>query len=137
MTWLSENPMPLCLSIFELIWTTGKSILFEDRFLAGNQLYDWFTHRRGWWGCWGPKKSIAIFAYKQRILSIEMKTKVVQHVKRDIIKEFFKFFNTQSSHFSFFPQDDFKMTEEDIHNFLRWQTCHKMTFEMTLFDFCL
>ena len=26
------------------------------------------------------KKSIAIFRYKQRILSIEMKTKVVQHV---------------------------------------------------------
>ena len=28
------------------------------------------------------KKSIAIFAYKQRLLSIEMKTKVVQHVPR-------------------------------------------------------
>ena len=26
------------------------------------------------------KKSIAIFAYKQRLLSIEMKTKIVQHV---------------------------------------------------------
>ena len=26
------------------------------------------------------KKSIAIFAYKQRVLSIEMKTKLVQHV---------------------------------------------------------
>ena len=26
------------------------------------------------------KKSIAIFAYKQRLLSIEMKTKLVQHV---------------------------------------------------------
>ena len=26
------------------------------------------------------KKSIAIFAYKQRILSIEMKTKLAQHV---------------------------------------------------------
>ena len=26
------------------------------------------------------KKTIAIFAYKQRILSIEMKTKLVQHV---------------------------------------------------------
>ena len=29
------------------------------------------------------KKSIAIFAYKQRILSIEMKTKLVQHVESD------------------------------------------------------
>ena len=27
------------------------------------------------------KKTIAIFAYKQRILSIELKTKLVQHVK--------------------------------------------------------
>ena len=29
------------------------------------------------------KKTIAIFAYKQRILSIEMKTKVVQHVEKE------------------------------------------------------
>ena len=29
------------------------------------------------------KKNIAIFAYKQRLLSIEMKTKVVQHVKSE------------------------------------------------------
>ena len=29
------------------------------------------------------KKSIAIFAYKQRNLSIEMKTKLVQHVERE------------------------------------------------------
>ena len=29
------------------------------------------------------EKSIAIFAYKQRILSIEMKTKLVQHVESD------------------------------------------------------
>ena len=29
------------------------------------------------------KKSIAIFTYNQRLLSIEMKTKVVQHVERD------------------------------------------------------
>ena len=29
------------------------------------------------------KKSIAIFAYKQRLLSIEMKTKLVQHVESD------------------------------------------------------
>ena len=30
-----------------------------------------------------PKKNIAIFVYKQRILSIEMKTKIVQHVKSE------------------------------------------------------
>ena len=29
------------------------------------------------------KKSIAIFGNKQSLLSIEMKTKVVQHVKRE------------------------------------------------------
>ena len=29
------------------------------------------------------KKSIAIFGYKQRLLSIDMKTKVVQHVERE------------------------------------------------------
>ena len=29
------------------------------------------------------KKSIAIFGYKQRDLSIEMKTKLVQHVESD------------------------------------------------------
>ena len=29
------------------------------------------------------KKSIVIFAYKQRLLSIEMKTKLVQHVESD------------------------------------------------------
>ena len=34
-------------------------------------------------GAAAVKKSIAIFAYKQRILSIEMKTKVVQHVDRE------------------------------------------------------
>ena len=29
------------------------------------------------------KKGISIFAYKQRVLSIEMKTKLVQHVKSE------------------------------------------------------
>ena len=31
----------------------------------------------------GVKKSIAIFAYTQRLLSIQMKTKLVQHVESD------------------------------------------------------
>ena len=31
--------------------------------LAGNQLYELLTHRRGWWW-WGPKKTIAIFTYR-------------------------------------------------------------------------
>ena len=40
------------------------------------------------------KKIIAIFTYKQRLLSIDVKTKVVQHVPRIIFKVFkvFKFF---------------------------------------------
>ena len=54
-------------------------------FLAGNQLYELKTNRRGWWG--GQKKTIAIFAYKQRLLSIEMKTKLVQHVESDWMRD--------------------------------------------------
>ena len=40
-----------------------------------------------------PKKNIAIFGNKQRLLSIDMKTKVVQHVPRIIFNVFkvFKF----------------------------------------------
>ena len=34
------------------------------------------------------KKTIAIFAYKQRILSIEMKTKIVQHVPKINLRHF-------------------------------------------------
>ena len=30
-----------------------------------------------------PKKNIAIFGYKQLLLSIDMKTKVVQHVESE------------------------------------------------------
>ena len=30
-----------------------------------------------------PKKNIAIFGYKQRLLSLDMKTKLVQHVESD------------------------------------------------------
>ena len=41
-------------------------------FLAGNQLYELKRHRIGWGG--GPKKTIAIFGYKQRLLSLDMKT---------------------------------------------------------------
>ena len=46
------------------------------------------------------KKTIAIFAYKQRLLSLDMKTKVVQHVPRINLSYFkfkiFKFSNFQS-----------------------------------------
>ena len=61
----------------------------------------------GWWGWgWGPKKSIAIFGYKQWHLSLEMKTKVVQHVPRinfSYLKfQIFKFSNFQIFKFSNF-----------------------------------
>ena len=36
------------------------------------------------------EKNISIFGYKQRLLSLDMKTKVVQHVSR-IIFDVFKF----------------------------------------------
>ena len=55
-------------------------------FLAGNQLYELKCHRIGWgWGC--QKKSIAIFGYKQRLLSLDMKTKLVQHVQSDWMRD--------------------------------------------------
>ena len=50
----------------------------EFQFLAGNQLYDRSTNRRG---CC-QKRPIVIFTHKQRHLSIDMKTKDVQHVPR-------------------------------------------------------
>ena len=48
-----------------------------------------------------PKKTIAIFGNKQRLLSIDMKTKVVQHVPRIVFKVF-KFFNSKFSGFQVF-----------------------------------
>ena len=33
------------------------------------------------------QKSIAIFGYKQSLLSVDMKTKVVQHVERERVNE--------------------------------------------------
>ena len=34
-----------------------------------------------------PKKIIAIFGYKQRLLSLDMETKVVQHVESERLSE--------------------------------------------------
>ena len=47
------------------------------------------------------QKSIAIFTEKQRLLSIDMKTKVVQHVPR-INLSYFKFWIFKFSNFQFF-----------------------------------
>ena len=61
---------------------SGSQLLSDiQTFLAGNQLYELKTNRRGCGG--GPKKYIAIFAYKQRVLSMDMKTKLVQHVESE------------------------------------------------------
>ena len=59
--------------------------MLSQMFLAGNQLYELKCHRIGWCGC--PKKSIAIFGYKQWVLSIEMKTKLVQHVENEWMRD--------------------------------------------------
>ena len=56
-------------------------------FLAGNQLYELKRHRIGWGGGGGPKKTIAIFVNKQSFLSMDMKTKVVHHVKIERMRE--------------------------------------------------
>ena len=59
--------------------TTNRSkVSGETAFLAGNQLYEPQTH-----GMLVSKKTIAIFSYKQRLMSIDMKIKIVQHVKRE------------------------------------------------------
>ena len=51
---------------------------------------------------WCQKKSIAIFGYKQRLLSIDMKTKVVQHVPRINLSHFnFWILNLNFSIFNF------------------------------------
>ena len=55
------------------------SDFFISWFLAGNQLYDWLTHGRR-----RSKKNIDIFNFQQRLLSLDMKRKVVQHVPRII-----------------------------------------------------
>ena len=33
------------------------------------------------------QKNIAIFGYKQRLLSLDMKTKLVQHVESDLMRD--------------------------------------------------
>ena len=70
--------------------SSGSQLLSDfQTFLAGNQLYELKTNRRGW--CWGccccQKKIIAIFTYKQRLLSIDMKTKLVQHVESEWMRD--------------------------------------------------
>ena len=52
----------------------------QGNFLAGTQLYDLSFHRHGCC-CW-CKKSIAIYAYNQWVISLDMKTKVGRHVPR-------------------------------------------------------
>ena len=53
-------------------------------FLAGNQLYELQSNRRGWWG---QKKPHCNFCPKQWLLSIDMKTKLVQHVESDWMRD--------------------------------------------------
>ena len=59
-------------------------------FLAGNQLNELKCHRHGCWLLRSQKKHLQFFPNKQWLLSIDMKTKVVQHVPR-INLSYFKF----------------------------------------------
>ena len=72
----------------------GRERSGEDRNTKGIFIFSWepalWTQESqdrpiGCCGC--PKKSIAIFGYKQWLLSIEMKTKLVQHVESDWMRE--------------------------------------------------
>ena len=70
------------------IYTKSTEIFTKNiEFLAGNQLYELLCHRIGWCGCC-QKKTIAIFGYKQWLLSLDMKTKIVQHVSRINLSHF-------------------------------------------------
>ena len=68
--------------VFQVFQNIPGSQLLSDiqTFLAGNQLHELKTHG---WLLWLSKKTIAIFGYKQRLLSLDMKTKLVQHVESD------------------------------------------------------
>ena len=59
--------------------------------------HDLHKHTVWWWLM--SQKTIAIFTYKQWLLSIDMKTKVVQHVPRINISNF----NFELFQFSWFP----------------------------------
>ena len=83
----------------------GRERSGEDRNTKGIFIFSWepalWTQESqdrpiGCCGC--PKKSIAIFGYKQWLLSLDMKTKVVQHVPR-INLSYFKFQIFKFSHF--------------------------------------
>ena len=85
------------------------------------------------WGWWGfPKKTIATFGYKQWLLSLDMKTKVVQHVPRINLShlnfskfqmfqnfKFFKFsnFSNFSNFFQFFNFSNFSFLFSIFFNF--------------------
>ena len=105
----------------------GARLMF---LLAGNQLYDWSTHRGGW--CW-QKKIIANFAYNQWVYSLDMKTKVDQHVPR-INLSHFNFWilnlNFQISNFDFFYFPGSQLLS-DFQTFL--YLCHMshVTFHMS------
>ena len=78
------TPIPSLKTLFSLFQyriLKHKEGTYEPKLLVGNQLYDWYTHR---WGQWCKKswKNIAIFTYKRWLLSIDIKTKVVQHVPK-------------------------------------------------------
>ena len=84
------------------------------------------------------QKSIAIFGKKQRLLSIDMKTKVVQHVRRIIFNVFkvFEFSSFQVFRFSgyqVFQNIPGSQLLSDIQTFLAWNQLYFQVFKFLFF----
>ena len=73
-----------------------KLVGHKKSFLAGNQLHELQTNGRMMM-MWLSKKNIAIFSYKHWHLSLDMKTKVVQHSQASflVFSKFSKFLGSQ------------------------------------------
>ena len=66
-TWQPDNlkpytPIPSLKTLFSLFQCRilkHKEGTYESKLLVGNQLYDWYTHRQGWYSCfWCGKKAL-------------------------------------------------------------------------------
>ena len=56
------TPIPSLKTLFSLFQCRilkHKEGTYESKLLVGNQLYDWYTHRQGWYSCfWCGKKAL-------------------------------------------------------------------------------
>ena len=91
---------------------------------------DFRVHRAG-----SQLKSIAIFGYKQRLLSLDMKTKIVQHVSRINLSHFkFWILNLNFQIFNFFLVPSFCLTTETGNNRLSSIYLRFLGFGQTVVD---